>query len=61
MKVIESMPRPELLAYAAELGELSMFSHRHDLRSSRLLALLDDAELLELVKSTVAEFREALR
>ena len=52
--------RSELLQKLAEFAELPMFQHRPELRSTYLLGLLPDGELLKLVRELEAEFAEGL-
>lgn len=52
--------RAELLRKVAEFAELPAFQHRPELRSTYLLGLLPDGELLKLVRELEAEFAEGL-
>lgn len=55
------MGRAELLSLALELGELPEFQHQPDLRSRRLLSLLDDATLRPMVAELIEAYRAARR
>lgn len=53
----ETATRQELERMARRLSDLSQFQFRADLNDAELLGLLDDAELRELIRRSVREFK----